>query len=109
MTREEFFFKYGCECKDNSCLAAIKEKCSVSFYRDLDSVIENEYQKGLNDASDLLAYADSKFIKKYYPNEKELGMNLWDLNNKYGLVELIKNWKEYKNELEKENEQSRRE
>ena len=42
MTREEFFYKYGCECKDPNCSSVVKEKCSTEFYRDLDSVIENE-------------------------------------------------------------------
>lgn len=42
MTREQFFFKYGCECKDPHCSSVVKEKCSAEFYRDLDSVIENE-------------------------------------------------------------------
>lgn len=42
MTREQFFFKYGCECKDPNCSSVVKEKCSAEFYRDLDSVIENE-------------------------------------------------------------------
>lgn len=42
MTREEFFYKYGCECKDPNCSSVVKEKCSAKFYRDLDSVIENE-------------------------------------------------------------------
>lgn len=42
MTREEFFYKYGCECKDPNCSSVVKNKCSAEFYRDLDSVIENE-------------------------------------------------------------------
>ena len=42
MTREEFFYKYGCECKDPNCSSVVKEKCSAEFFRDLDSVIENE-------------------------------------------------------------------
>lgn len=42
MTREELFFKYACECKDTSCLPGTKKKCAAEFYRDLDSVIENE-------------------------------------------------------------------
>lgn len=42
MTREEFFYKYGCKCKDPNCSSVVKEKCSAEFYRDLDSVIENE-------------------------------------------------------------------
>lgn len=42
MTREEFFFKYGCECKDKNCSSVVKQKCSAEFYRDLDSVIESE-------------------------------------------------------------------
>lgn len=42
MTREEFFYKYGCECKDPNCSSVVKEKCSAEFYRDLDSVIESE-------------------------------------------------------------------
>lgn len=53
MTREEFFYKYGCECKDPNCSSVVKEKCSAEFYRDLDSIINKsgkwEIQKdGLN-------------------------------------------------------------
>lgn len=47
MTREEFFFKYGCDCKDKSCSSVVKSKCSAKFYHDLDSVIQEE-QKELN-------------------------------------------------------------
>ncbi len=39
MTREEFFYKYGCECKDPNCSSVVKNKCSAEFFRDLDSVI----------------------------------------------------------------------
>lgn len=42
MTREEFFYKYGCDCKDPNCSSVVKEKCSSEFYRDLDSVIKNQ-------------------------------------------------------------------
>ena len=42
MTREEFFYKYGCVCKDPNCSNMVKEACTVEFFRDLDSVIENE-------------------------------------------------------------------
>lgn len=42
MTREEFFYKYGCDCKDPNCSSVVKEKCSAEFFKDLDSVIENE-------------------------------------------------------------------
>lgn len=47
MTREEFFFKYGCDCKDPNCSSVVKAKCSAEFYRDLDSVIQEE-QKSTN-------------------------------------------------------------
>ena len=46
MTREEFFFKYGCDCKDKNCGSIVKQKCSAEFYRDLDSVIESEKANG---------------------------------------------------------------
>lgn len=53
MTREEFFYKYGCECKDPNCSSVVKEKCSAEFYRDLDFVIKSNMQqsdiKGLVD------------------------------------------------------------
>lgn len=49
MTREQFFFKYGCECKDPNCSSVVKEKCSAEFYRDLDSVIENEKSVSLTE------------------------------------------------------------
>lgn len=42
MTREEFFYKYGCEYKDPNCSSENKKKCSAEFYRDLASVIENQ-------------------------------------------------------------------
>lgn len=52
MTREEFFYKYGCECKDPSCSSVVKEKCSAEFYHDLDSVIENQKNTDLPPAED---------------------------------------------------------
>ena len=46
MTRDEFFYKYGCDCKDPNCSSVVKEKCSAEFYRDLDSVIEHIISEG---------------------------------------------------------------
>lgn len=46
MTREEFFYKYGCECKDPNCSSVVKEKCSAEFFRDLDSVFESHLKAG---------------------------------------------------------------
>ena len=46
MTREEFFYKYGCECTDPNCSSVVKEKCSAEFYRDLDSVIDHIISEG---------------------------------------------------------------
>lgn len=52
MTREGCFFKYGCECKNPNCSSVVKEKCSAEFYRDLDSVIENQKNEALPRAED---------------------------------------------------------
>lgn len=52
MTREGFFLKYGCECKNPNCSSVVKEKCSAEFYRDLDSVIENQKNEALPRAED---------------------------------------------------------
>lgn len=46
MTREQFFFKYGCECKDPNCSSVVKNKCSAEFFRDLDSVFESHLKVG---------------------------------------------------------------
>ena len=46
MTREEFFYKYGCECKDPNCSSVVKNKCSAEFFRDLDSVFESWLKSG---------------------------------------------------------------
>lgn len=46
MTKEQFFYKYGCECKDPNCSSVVKEKCSAEFYRDLDSVFESFLKSG---------------------------------------------------------------
>lgn len=40
MTREEFFYKYGCECKNPNCSGIVKTKCSAEFLRDLDLVFD---------------------------------------------------------------------
>ena len=60
MTREEFFFKYGCDCKDPNCSSVVKGKCSAEFYSDLDSVIQKEkfeeYQRGYEDGKRYMAY-----------------------------------------------------
>lgn len=65
---------------------------------------ENEmYDKGLEDASDLLAYADERFIRECFPSESN--WNLFDLNAKYGLAVLIKEfkkWQEQKKQAEEE-------
>lgn len=66
MTREEFFFKYGCECKDKSCSSIVKEKCSAEFYKDLDSVIENEKKDAMSESE----FIDSlKAYGKMFPSE----------------------------------------
>lgn len=46
MTREQFFFKYGCDCKDPNCSSVVKNKCSAEFFRDLDSVFESHLKAG---------------------------------------------------------------
>lgn len=72
MTREELFFKYACECKDTSCLPATKKKCSAEFYRDLDSVIENEKQ-----SKKLPEKASSDFKATLNPNPN------WEAENQF--------------------------
>lgn len=66
-----------------------------------------QYEKGYKDGkentlkcvSELIAYYDYKFMQKYYPRECEQGYTLYDLNNKYGLAEILKNWERYKVKL----------
>lgn len=81
MTREEFFFKYGCDCKDPNCSSVVKEKCSAEFFRDLDSVIAGEKKdKNLSDcAKDMMnKSAEDDFIDRLkchatYMNKEQLG------------------------------------
>ena len=87
MTREEFFYKYGCECKDPNCSSVVKEKCSAEFFRDLDSVIAGEKKdKNLSDcAREMLnKSAEDDFIDRLrahatYMNKEQLG-------------QLVENW-----------------
>lgn len=62
---------------------------------------EKGYKNALEDVSELIAYYDYRFMQKYYPEECEQGYTLHDLNNKYGLAEILKNWERYK-EIESE-------
>lgn len=63
-----------------------------------------QYEKGYKDGkenalegvSELIAYYDYRFMQKYYPEECEKGYTLRDLNNKYGLAEILENWERYK-------------
>jgi hypothetical protein len=62
---------------------------------------EQEYNRGIEDASNLLAYADEKFIRECFPSESN--WNWFDLNAKYGLALLIKEfkkWQEQKKQAE---------
>ena len=87
MTREEFFYKYGCECKDTNCSSVVKNKCSAEFFRDLDSVIAGEKKdKNLSDcAREMLnKSAEDDFIDRLrahatYMNKEQLG-------------QLVENW-----------------
>ena len=64
---------------------------------------ENEmYNKGLEDASNLLAYADERFIRECFPNESN--WNLFDLNAKYGLAVVIKEFKKWQEKNKKAEE-----
>lgn len=66
-----------------------------------------QYDKGYKDGtentlegvSELIAYYDYEFLQRYYPKECEQGYTLHDLNNKYGLAEILKNWERYKVKL----------
>lgn len=72
MTREDFFNKYGCECKDKNCSSIVKQKCSAEFYRDLDSVIENEKQ-----SKKLPEKTSSNFEATLNPNPN------WEAENRF--------------------------
>lgn len=69
----------------------------------IDSYGEQEYNRGIEDASNLLAYADKRFIRECFPSESN--WDLFDLNAKYGLAVVIKEFKEWQvkiNQTEKE-------
>jgi len=51
------------------------------------------YNKALEDVSELMAYITQDFIDNCYPNDK--GYNLYDLNAKYGLARILKDYKAY--------------
>ena len=64
---------------------------------------EQEYNRGIEDASNLLAFVSRDFIQECFPNEK--GWDLFDLNAKYGLAVVIKEfkkWQEQKKQAEEE-------
>ena len=60
------------------------------------------YNKGLDDASELMAYITQDFIDNCYPNDK--GYNLYDLNAKYGLGRVLKDYKAYEEKKKVEEE-----
>ena len=53
------------------------------------------YNEALEDVSNLIAFCDYHFMQEYYPEEIEKGYTLCNLNDKYGLAEVLKNWKAY--------------
>lgn len=63
---------------------------------------EQEYNRGIEDASNLLAYADERFIKECFPSESN--WNWFDLNAKYGLAVLIKEFKKWQEKNKKAEE-----
>jgi len=65
---------------------------------------ENEmYNKGLNDASDLLAFVDRRFLQECFPSESN--WNIFDLNAKYGLAVVIKKFKKWQAEINQTKEE----
>lgn len=54
---------------------------------------EQEYNRGLEDASKLIAYGDSKFVRACYPSDADY--SLYDLNAKYGLADIVEKFKAY--------------
>lgn len=55
------------------------------------------YNQGLEDASNLIAYGDSKFVKACYPSDADY--SLYDLNAKYGLADIVEKFKAYEKEI----------
>lgn len=64
------------------------------------STYDVAYNKALNDASELMAHITQDFIDNCYSNDKEY--NLYDLNAKYGLAKVLKDYKAYKEKKEAE-------
>ena len=67
-----------------------------------DELKQEEYNKALEDASELMAYITQDFIDNCYPNDK--GYNLYDLNVKYGLGRVLKDYKAYEEKKKAEEE-----
>lgn len=67
-----------------------------------DELKQEEYNKALEDASELMAYITQDFIDNCYPNNK--GYNLYDLNAKYGLGRVLKDYKAYEEKKKVEEE-----
>ena len=63
---------------------------------------DNGYNNALEDVSELMAYITQEFIDNCYPNEK--GYNLYDLNAKYGLARILKDYKAYEKKKKAEKE-----
>lgn len=62
--------------------------------KDQQEYYDKGYNKALEDESELMAYITQDFINNCYPNDK--GYNLYDLNAKYGLARVLKDYKTYK-------------
>lgn len=67
-----------------------------------DSTYDVAYNKALGDVSELMAYITQDFINNCYPNDK--GYNLYDLNAKYGLAKVLKDYKAYEEKKKAEKE-----
>lgn len=91
MTREEFFYKYGCECKDPNCSSVVKEKCSAEFFRDLDSVFESYLKAGdlVRKEAAIQAICDAEIKFKTKEELKTIGPYISDLLD--AQIEAIRN------------------
>ena len=84
----------GLRRQTNECLESAYNKGYEDGKKEgIESHGEQEYNRGIEDASNLLAYADERFIRECFPSESN--WNLFDLNAKYGLAVLIKEFEKW--------------